>query len=51
MTDILYLKRIVHVFHSKHVVDTERHMLYPCPQEAYSQVGEVGAQVIGTFSG
>lgn len=23
MTDMLYLKRIVHAFHSKHVVDTE----------------------------
>lgn len=41
---MLYLKGIVHIFHSKHVVDTKRHKLYPCPQGVYGQVGEVSAQ-------
>lgn len=41
---MLYQKSMVHVFHSKHAIDTKRHKLYPCPQGVYSLIGEVSAQ-------
>lgn len=46
MTSILYLKSIVHLFSSKHVVDTKRCKLHPYPQGVYSQVVKV-EQVCG----
>lgn len=41
---MLYQTSMVHVFHSKHAVDTKRHKLYSRPQGVYSQIGEVSAQ-------
>lgn len=50
MTSILYLKSVVHIFYSKHVVHTNRYKLYPCPQGLQSSRGHrTSVQVTGTL--